>query len=328
MKDKIDKMVSIIVPVYNVEKYLEQCINSIINQTYKNIEIILIDDGSTDNSGIICDEYAKKDNRIKVIHKDNEGISATRNRGIDESSGKYISFVDSDDYIEKNMIEILYKDIEKENADIAVCNYIIVKDKNNIKKDKNNSYNVIILSQNDALRMCFCNEFEFYLWNKIFKKTLFNEIKFPKGKNSEERYTLPKLIDNSKKIIYDNRKLYYYRIRKNSIIHSNEKINYDAIEADSYLLEYMKVNHKNLENISMESFINTNFAIYNKMYIMKCKDKNKYKLITKNIKENYTKEIKKSLKNKLKIKITLFLRMRCIYNMLLKIKNIEYNKRN
>lgn len=314
-------LVSIIVPVYNVEKYLKQCIDSIINQTYINTEIILIDDGSTDNSGKICDDYAKKDNRIKVIHKKNEGISATRNRGIDEAYGEYISFVDSDDYIDKDMISILCEDIENNNADIAVCDYYVQEDTKQIKKiKKDDIHNVKTLLPSEALKKCFQKEFEFYLWNKMFKKTLFNGIKFPNGKNSEERYTLPKLIDNSKKIIFDSEKLYYYRIRKDSIIHSNDKINCDALDADNYLVQYIEKNHKEIENEAKKSLINTNLAIYNKIYLNKKNDLKTIQLICNNIKKNYTKSIKKSENAKFNIKIVLFLKMRKVYNIMIAIK--------
>lgn len=119
----MNDLISIIVPVYNVEKYLNKCIDSIINQTYKNIEIILVDDGSTDNSGKICDEYLLRDSRIKVIHKNNGGLSSARNEGINISSGEYIGFVDSDDWVEPNMYEEMYKKILYSNADIVDCGY-------------------------------------------------------------------------------------------------------------------------------------------------------------------------------------------------------------
>ena len=119
----MDKLVSIVVPVYNVDKYLDKCVNSIINQKYKNLEIILVDDGSTDESGKKCDLWAEKDNRIRVIHKENGGLSDARNVGIDNSKGYYISFIDSDDFIENDMIEVLLKEIKENNCDISICGY-------------------------------------------------------------------------------------------------------------------------------------------------------------------------------------------------------------
>ena len=122
-----DYLISIIIPVYNVEKYLRKCLDSIINQTYKKLEIILIDDGSTDNSGKICEEYAKKDDRIIVIHKENAGVSSARNRGIELANGKYIGFIDSDDWIEENMYETLYQNLLQFDVDISMCNYSIIR---------------------------------------------------------------------------------------------------------------------------------------------------------------------------------------------------------
>ena len=122
-KKEDEELISIIIPVYNVEKYIEKCISSVIKQTYKNIEIILIDDGSTDNCGKLCDEYAKKDNRIKVFHQKNRGVSSARNKGIVECNGKYIGFVDGDDIIDEDMYKKLYESITKNESDLAICNY-------------------------------------------------------------------------------------------------------------------------------------------------------------------------------------------------------------
>ena len=124
MMDNVNSpIISVIIPIYNVEEFLPKCIDSVLNQTLKNVEIILVDDGSTDNSSIICDEYALLDNRITVIHKKNEGLSASRNIGIDVAKGNYLAFVDSDDWIEESMFEIMYNTIVTNDADMVVCNY-------------------------------------------------------------------------------------------------------------------------------------------------------------------------------------------------------------
>ncbi|MBR1540013.1 MAG: glycosyltransferase [Clostridia bacterium] len=125
-----EELISIIVPVYKVEKYLDKCINSIVSQTYKNLEVILVDDGSPDSCGKMCDEWTQKDTRIKVIHKENGGLSDARNFGLDCAKGKYIQFVDSDDYIEKDMIEFLYKNLKENNADISICSNYMVDEEN------------------------------------------------------------------------------------------------------------------------------------------------------------------------------------------------------
>ena len=137
----MEDLITIVVPVYKVEKYIDRCVTSILNQTYKNLQIILVDDGSPDNCGKICDEYAKKDNRIEVIHKENGGLSDARNAGINIAKGKYIAFVDSDDYVSNDYIEYMYKILKKENAKISICELQIVwkntKIEENIKIDEN-----------------------------------------------------------------------------------------------------------------------------------------------------------------------------------------------
>ena len=158
-------LISIVVPVYNVEKYLKKCILSLCNQTYENIEILLIDDGSTDNSAIICDEAEKNDDRIKVLHKTNQGLSSARNEGIKLASGNFIAFVDSDDYIENDMMELLYKNIMMYDAEISACGYIMLYNDRNVVISNNNK--VVVYKKIEALEkmflkndigMIFCNK--------------------------------------------------------------------------------------------------------------------------------------------------------------------------
>ena len=177
--------ISVIVPVYNVEKYLEKCIDSILSQTFKNFEIILVDDGSTDSCGIICDEYERLDNRVKVIHKINGGLSSARNSGLEIASGEYVAFVDSDDWIDKNMYQELYNEAKKNNADIVQCKFIKAKDEN--VSIYNNEFNEVeVIGNLDAL----CNLYNercietVVTWNKLYKRYLFNDIVFPQWKNT------------------------------------------------------------------------------------------------------------------------------------------------
>jgi len=162
-------LITVIIPVYNVEKYLNRCIESIINQTYKNLEIILVDDGSTDNSGKICDEYALKDNRIKVIHKQNGGVSSARNKGLEVATGEYIGFVDSDDYIEKDMYEYLYNGCVFFNAQISSCSTLF--EGKVIDKQKREFY-----IQKDFIENF--NTFPCSVWNRLFKKDLIYGLRF------------------------------------------------------------------------------------------------------------------------------------------------------
>lgn len=210
---KLEEKISIIVPVYNVEKYIVECIESLIKQTYTNIEIILINDGSTDNSGEICDNYLKKDSRITVIHQVNSGLSEARNVGIKNSSGNYLMFVDSDDTLMDDACEILYKYLISEESDIVICELYSKKEEyfsERIKIKNMNSEKAIeeILKQ---------KLFDTSAGGKLFKKEIFNEIKFPKGKLYEDLRTIYKTFEKAKKITYISEKKYFYRKRPNSI---------------------------------------------------------------------------------------------------------------
>ena len=208
MKD----LISVIIPVYNVEKYIEKCIYSVINQTYKNIEIILVDDGSTDISGKICDDFEKKDYRIKVIHKKNGGLSDARNVGIDVSTGKYIVFIDSDDYVDKKHIEYLYNMITKNNADISICQFNIVYENSDIQiTDFTKKDTIKIFDNKKALETMlynkkFCNS----ACTKMYKKELFDDIRFPIGKLYEDLGTTYKLIEKTTKVVLGQRTTYNY----------------------------------------------------------------------------------------------------------------------
>lgn len=218
----MEDLISIIVPVYNVEKYLNNCIKSIIGQTYKNIEIILVDDGSTDNSSKICDDYAKKDKRIKVIHQKNSGLSEARNIGIKNASGTYIGFVDSDDYIAKDMFEYLFKLVKTNHADISICNYSMVTEYTNEDKSKNiEKEKIKILDSKDALKELLSEKrIQNYAWNKLYKKSLFENLSYPAKMKMEDLGTTYKLFLKAKKIILSNQKKYFYLQRPESILNN------------------------------------------------------------------------------------------------------------
>lgn len=228
-------LVSVVVPVYNVEKYLSRCIDSISRQSYSNLQIILVDDGSKDNSAVICDEYSKKDTRISVIHKTNGGLSDARNVGIDNAKGDYICFIDSDDFVRETYVEDLLNAILKYNADIAVCLF----EKGNSDKFndvvENNQQNEIVLNNIGALNKLYdevLNVNMVVAWNKLYSKNLFYKIRFPVGKIHEDEFTTPKLLFEADKIVVINKKDYYYFQSPNSIMRSEFKINrLDALEA-------------------------------------------------------------------------------------------------
>ncbi len=213
--------ISIIVPVYQVEKYLKKCVNSIRNQTYINIQIILVDDGSTDESPIICDKLAKEDDRIVVIHKKNGGLSDARNAGLEVALGQYIGFVDSDDYIAPEMYEILLRHMEEDQSDISICDYIRVNEDN---LELNNEGKSVVCNR------CFSRD-EFIeellkpygghfvvVWNKLYKKEIFRTLKFPFGKQHEDEFVIHRIIAQCKKVTCVENQLYYYMQRKGSIM--------------------------------------------------------------------------------------------------------------
>ena len=162
-------LISVIVPVYNVEKYLDKCIQSIVDQTYTNLEIILVDDGSPDNSGAICDEWAEKDNRIKVIHKANGGLSDARNAGLDIATGEYIAFVDSDDYIELDFYDKLYNVIKATNCDISICNLRKVYENNNVSVNNCDTFEITEYSTTEAMSALIDDKIRQVVWNKLYK---------------------------------------------------------------------------------------------------------------------------------------------------------------
>lgn len=219
----MNDLISVIVPIYNVEKYLKKCIESLINQTYDNLEIILVDDGSPDGCGKICDEYALMDGRIHVIHKENGGLSDARNAGIDFAKGQYFMFVDSDDYINVNMVKSLYDAILFFQADLAICRY------KNVFDDEIMDYTGAC-NENDAFVITkedYLSTYEYYhdrksefivAWNKLYSRRLFDDVRYPKGKVHEDEFTTYKLIYKASKMVYIPHELYYYVQRKNSIM--------------------------------------------------------------------------------------------------------------
>lgn len=207
-----NELISVIVPVFNVEKYLKKCVDSIIGQTYDNIEIILIDDGSTDNSGTICDSYLQIDSRVQVFHCDNNGVSSARNKGLKHSNGKYIFWLDSDDYISRDCISVLYSLIKRYDSDMAICNYVDGEDRDYIFNDDN--CEVKSFDSKIGLENIYKNHhYSFVMaasWAKLIRKELYEDLEYPEGKIFEDIYISHYLINKCKKITYINKIMYYY----------------------------------------------------------------------------------------------------------------------
>lgn len=225
-------LISVIVPVYNVVPYLEKCVKSIIAQSYSNLDIILIDDGSTDGSGYVCDRFAEVDKRIRVIHKGNGGVSAARNVGIESAKGRYFAFVDSDDSVRPDMIEILYCHLINENADLSICGYERVDEKGGKIKQDSIPQGIGFITGKDILnKRFFTNEIIYWcvLWNKLFSRDLFDGIRFPDGIGSEDVFVLSHILKNNIRVASFDEKLYYYTSRTGSLITNTRRQKLDQM---------------------------------------------------------------------------------------------------
>ena len=214
-------LITVIVPVFRVEKFLERCLESIINQSYRNLEIILVDDGSDDSCPDICDKYSKIDKRIIVYHKLNGGLSDARNYGIEKSHGEYLFFIDSDDYIDENMIKNLYDALEKNHSDISMCSFCYVDECGVLLLKQNELSTVGSFSNEEIFKMYDQNGVSWILgvaWNKLYKKTLFDDIRYPYGKLHEDNFISFLIYNEAKKITIIEDRLYFYTQRNQSIM--------------------------------------------------------------------------------------------------------------
>lgn len=284
----MNEKISVIIPIYNSENYLNQCIDSILNQSYENLEVILINDGSTDSSGFICDEYAKLDSRVKVIHQSNSRIGASRNNGINYATGEFITFIDSDDYLDKNTYQEAMNYIKKYDADLIQwdleflpekdCGYII----NNKEK-----HSVVELELNniEALKKLFewkdmDNRFNniwtatHCIWTKLCKIELFNDIRFPEKKEYEDEMILHELLYTAKKSVFINKRFSTYRLRNNSTVHTMPLTGrMDKVEAflDRFNL-MVNINNEDLLRGSAHDYL----ACILNCYMIAAKENNNY----------------------------------------------------
>ena len=220
--------VSIIVPIYNVEKYLGKCVDSILAQTFTDYELFLVDDGSPDNCGAICDRYAEKDGRIKVIHKENGGLSDARNVAIDVASGEYLSFIDSDDYIDPDMIASMYDALIDTDSDMAVCGMESFDDEGNIS-DMYKPHDRRMVFEGEA-RCEFL--YQPCAMNKFYKRSIFDDLRYPKGRLYEDAVIFHYILEKSKKIVYTGKMSYHYFLRSGSIMRSKYTIrSADVVDA-------------------------------------------------------------------------------------------------
>lgn len=273
------ELISVIVPVYNVESYLEKCIESIQNQSYKSLEIILVNDGSTDSSGDICDKYAACDKRIRVIHQKNGGISSARNTGLEVANGDYIAFVDSDDYIEPKMYEDLLNFLKEYNLDIIDCGSF--RDKNGMITGGCNDGQIEIYEKDDALRLAMHDGFT-SVWNKLYKRDIVINIRFPEGRKFEDSAISYLYIANANRIGHINRSYYYYRLNLNSTTQTSfdPKSRWDFVlgyeERLKYAIEHQLPYIDDCNSLLMKAVLSCLTAYYakpkgNQVYYDNCK---------------------------------------------------------
>lgn len=246
----MEKLISVVVPVYNEEAFLEKCVKSIVNQTYRNLEVILVDDGATDHSGELCDKFAAMDARIQVVHKKNGGLSDARNAGIDVATGEYLAFVDSDDFIHPKMYETMVKIMEKDQAEMAICKIA------HVKEDSPVNYSLSIpttskrmVSGKDLQNMYFDSRYTQMVvaaWNKIYKREYFEEIRYPKGKIHGDEYTTYKITYPCSRISIVDAPFYYYVTRDTSIMGTFDEKRFDLLKSYIERMQYF-AEHKDAE---------------------------------------------------------------------------------
>lgn len=283
----LDFMISVIVPVYNVEKYLVQCVESIIYQTYSNLEIILVDDGSTDSSGRICDELKQRDERIYVIHKENGGLSDARNAGFSICKGEFVSFIDSDDIINISFYEELVKAILEKEVKIAVCR--VERFTRNINDSsisdgikvlaKEEAFEEIGLSYFDNQHRLFCNV---AAWQFLMHRSLIPREGFEIGRINEDWFFTYKVIDKIDKIVSVPTAIYYYRIRKGSI--TNKNISFDILDGMlGYITYLQRKNYQNSLLYARLAFLKKNRILYNTLLLSDNLNNEKKQLLLSNI---------------------------------------------
>lgn len=323
--------ISIIVPVYKVEKYIEQCIDSILNQTFKDFELILVDDGSPDKCPEICDKYALKDERIKVIHKSNGGLSSARNAGIDIATGGYIGFVDSDDFIHNKMYETLYDYAIKHSADIAICNYKKFYSEENVTEniDIKPFIEIKEYSNIEALHQLYSENSGVFVgpWQKIYKKKLFKDIKFEEGRVYEDRLISHKLLYKSNKIIYIPQIFYFYRQRRGSIVNSPFKNKYsDLIYAYMDAMIYFRDIDIDLKYKAQEEYLYILFKYYDIVKQQSQNPNTELKIIRNDFKSVINLLFKsKSHSFKEKISWIMFIYTPFLYEMVINKNKEEFN---
>lgn len=309
--EKHMKMISIIMPVYNAEKYLKESIESILNQTYTNYEFILVNDGSTDNSLNILQQYSKRDKRIRVFNQENAGCAAARNNALNKVEGEYIVFVDSDDIVHPMLLEALMNDAIEYNSDISICCYQEFVDSYSFDKMEP-SCRCIEMNSEQAIEALNDKKMTAALWSKLYKKELFVSERLPLITTSEDIFLAYKLIVNSKIITLNSSKLYLYRKNINSI--SNTKVNFNFVSEGEKITKYIKKSVPYRYEKTVRNYLLSSIAVYNSMYLKNNFDYKNARYIRK-IVGYWFDEIKESdlLDSKDRLKVVLFTKFPLCY---------------
>ncbi len=258
-------MVSVIVPVYNTQSFVSECISSIQKQTFSDLEIILIDDGSTDLSGRICDEAAQKDSRIRVVHKENGGISSTRNIGIECARGEWLTFVDSDDTLTEDAVELLIKSATTTRCDIAIgkISKKMVLETTNGRRDQT----ISIVTPEEAIEnVLYQRGFDSCSVAKLFKKSLFESLRFPKGKKFEDLLLLPQIYAKAERIAVIGREIYFYRQHRDSFMSHYSPARLDILEITDWLETWISAEHPTLSKAASDRKFSACFGVLNLLY--------------------------------------------------------------
>ncbi len=318
--NKNNPLISVIVPVYNVEPYLERCVESIRNQSYKNLEIILVDDGSPDNCGKMCDEFAEKDSRIRTVHRKNGGQSAARNSGLSIAKGDYIGFVDSDDYIEEDMYEVLFGALKSTSAQMAVCDYRVVNESGAYSGKKSFSGRVSVY-EGDSAYDIIIPTLNNSVWNKLYKKECIKGLTFPEGQiHGEDFIFVLESLKNVERIAVADEGKYYYLQRSDSItgkVFSEKKL--DEIKSKDRILEIIGESFPSYTDIAkkwcFKARMNVIRAIlkngFEKRYCEAVTECKAY------VKSNFA-NVKKSLSGKEYIEYILYIFFKPVYKILIK----------
>lgn len=325
-------LISVIVPIYNVENYLVRCIESILSQSYEKLEIILVNDGSTDNSAEICKKYLKIDDRLRLVTKKNGGLSSARNKGLEYASGEYVAFVDSDDWIEKEMFEVMINIAKNENADIVQCGVKKVHENGKIERilyNEDIQYN----NNDDILSAHFKNKISVTVWNKLYKRKLVKNIRMVEGRNNEDNMYSIEVLLQTNKVVCISKAYYNYLQRNNSImkVSFNEK-KLDAIYAGNYVVHMCQKYNSKYLNYARINLCLICYYLYQDLLSSSIENKTPYKnIITEEFNKNLfliknSDEIK-LISSKEKFKINTFSKNKTftfvlykLYLMLIKLK--------